>query len=295
MPPLDRDAIDGKLDPIGKIVNRPPRKRGTIAVALAATWLSVVILAALTAQWLPLEKYSVPVGDPRLPPSLTAEFLGTDALGRSVLSRMIYGARVSLLVGVLSVLIAMLVGGSIGLVAGYVRGKVESVVNVLMDSLLAFPPLFLLLVLNAVFTQSMKLLIISLAAVITPTFYRLARANTRQFAEREFVEAARSMGAPSGRIMLREVLPNIIFPVASYSFLMVAVVAVAEGSLSFLGLGIPAPVPSWGGMISAGREFLEESPALVFVPAGALLLTVLSFNVIGDRVRRHFDVRESGL
>lgn len=262
------------------------RTRSRWSVTLAIVWLSVVVLVALLADLLPLEAYSAPVGEPRLGPGFRLdEPFGYDHLGRSVLSRLAYGARVSLLVGAGAVSIAMFVGGMIGLIAGYRRGKVEAVLNVLIDSVLAFPPLFLLLAVTAIYQQSMLTLIGGLGVVVLPAFARLSRASTLSFAQREFVMAARSMGASSLRIMFRELAPNVIRPLASYGFLMLATAVVAEGSLSFLGMGVPPPRPTWGGMIAAGRQYLSTDPHLVFVPAIVLVLTVHSVNIIGDRFR----------
>jgi peptide/nickel transport system permease protein len=138
-------------------------------------------------------------------------------------------------------------------------------------------------------------LIIGLSLLGIPAFARLSRASTLALAEREFVVAARAMGARHRRIMVRELLPNVALPLSSFAFLYMAIVIVAEGSLSFLGLGIPPPQPSWGGMVNDGRPFLYTNPYLVFIPAACLLFTVAAFSVLGDRARRRFDVRESAL
>jgi peptide/nickel transport system permease protein len=284
------------LDPVGRLVARPPKRRGRWLFWLAAGWLVVISSLAILADVLPLEPYAVPIGPPRQPPFWTwSEPLGTDQLGRSMTSRLIYGARVSLAVGVAAVTIGILVGGLVGLVAGYFRRATESIIGVLIDTMLAFPPLVLLLAITAVMTQSFRSLVIGLGVVSIPAFARLSRANTLPFGQREFVIAARSMGARHGRVLFREILPNVAFPVASYAFVVLAAVIVGEGSLSYLGLGIPPPQPSWGGMIASGRDLIATDPYLVFVPAAALLLTVFSFNVVGDRARRRFDVRESML
>lgn len=253
---------------------------------MAVGWLAVVVLMAMFADLLPLADYARPVGEPRQVPGFRwPDPLGYDHLGRSVLSRVAYGARASLLVGVGAVSIAMVVGGTIGLVAGYRRGKVEAVLNVLIDSVLAFPPLFLLLAVTAIFQQSLVTLIGGLAVVVLPAFARLSRASTLSLAQREFVMAARSMGASPLRIMFRELAPNVVRPLASYGFLMLAAAVVAEGSLSFLGMGVPPPQPTWGGMISSGRQYLSTDPHLVFVPAILLVLTVHSVNIVGDWFR----------
>ena len=265
-------------------------------VIAAAAWLALVCGLALVADRLPLHAYFLPVGAPRVAPGLHwPEPLGTDYLGRSMLSRVIYGGRVSLTVGIGAVAIGMVGGGLIGILAGYFRGWVESLTNIVIDAALAFPPLVLLLAITGIMTQSLRTLVIALSILSIPSFARLARANTLVFARREFVLAAHAIGATDLRIIVREILPNVIFPIASYSFVIVAAIMVAEGSLSYLGLGIPPPQPSWGGMIAAGQPFIATAPTVVFVPAGALLLTVLSFNVIGDWARRRFDVHESRL
>jgi peptide/nickel transport system permease protein len=296
MPPADT-AVEAPekprangLDPVGQAVSRPPRRRGRVALALSAGWLGLVVVAALGADLLPLHPYDVPVGPARQGPGLDSiALLGTDPLGRSQLSRLVYGARVSLAIGFASVLLGLTVGGFLGLAAGYFRGKVAEAVAILADTLLAIPPLFLLLAITAIFTQTLPTLVAALAVLTMPTFIRLARANTLSFASREFVDAARALGGGHGRIMFRELLPNVVLPLASYSFLVVAVVVVAEGSLSFLGLGIPPPQPSWGGMVSAGRDLLATQPEQVFIPSTALLFTVLSLNVLGDHARRRYD------
>jgi len=274
----------------------PVRRPRDILVKLAAGWLVLIVLLALFASVLPIPAYDVRIDRPALGPSLDlARLLGTDALGRSTLSRLIYGARVSLAVGFVSVLIGMVIGGTLGLLAGYLRGAFEKIANILTDSLLAYPPLVLLLALTSTMGSSLRSLVISLGLLAVPTFTRLARANTMAFAQREFVTASRALGGRRLRIVFREILPNVVFPVASYAFVMAAVLIVAEGSLSFLGLGIPPPSPSWGGMIAAAKDRLATQPQLVFIPAAAMFLTIFALNVVGDRARRRFDVRESAL
>lgn len=295
--------------PVSAVVEDPPsaaaetgkpmpriRRSRNMLLKIAIGWLVLIVVLALSASLLPLPGYDVRIDKPGLGPSLDfARLLGTDNLGRSMLSRLIYGARVSLAVGVVSVLIGMIVGGTIGLLAGYLRGWFDKVAAIVTDSLLAYPPLVLLLAITSTMGSSLRSLVISLGLLAVPTFTRLARANTLAVAQREFVTASRALGGRQMRIVFREIMPNVIFPVASYAFVMAAVVIVAEGSLSFLGLGIPPPAPSWGGMISAAKDRLATQPHLVFIPAAAMFLTIFSLNVIGDWARTRFDVRESAL
>jgi peptide/nickel transport system permease protein len=263
---------------------------------LAAGWLALVTVLALVADWLPIERYTVPVSSPRQPAFRTwSEPLGTDALGRSELSRVIHGARVSLLVGIVAVAVGMVVGSAIGLIAGYFRGRLDAMIGIVTDAFLAFPALVMLLAIAATLGSSVRNLIIALAVLTIPAFVRLSRANTMVFAGREFIQAAHAMGARHRRILARELLPNVALPVASYAFILIAVVIVAEGSLSFLGLGVPPPQPSWGEMIATGRNDLDRAPHVVFVPAGVMFLTVWSFNVLGDYARRRFDAKEAAL
>lgn len=272
------------------------KRSGKILVRLAIGWLALVGLLAIFADLLPIPSYDVRIDRPALGPSWDlAGLLGTDALGRSTLSRLIYGARVSLAVGVVSVLIGMVIGGVLGLLAGYLRGWFEKVVIIITDSLLAYPPLVLLLAITSTLGSSLRSLVISLGLLCVPSFARLARANTLAFAQREFVTASRALGGRALRIVFREILPNVVLPVASYAFVIAAVVIVAEGSLSFLGLGIPPPSPSWGGMISTAKDRLGTQPHLVFIPAVTMFLTIFALNVVGDRARTRFDVRESAL
>lgn len=270
---------------------QPRRRRRKVGFWVAVGWLAVIIAVSLTADLLPLRAPSeAGVAGFLQNPSLSwPEFLGTDALGRSQLSRLVYGGRVSLLVGLGAVALALVVGGTIGVLAGYFRGRLERVVDLLTDSALAIPALVLLLTISAVFGQLFRNLVLSLAFLVTPAMIRLARANTLAYAHRDFVVAARALGAKDRRIIAKEIVPNVVLPLLSMTFITIGVVMVAEGSLSFLGRGIPPPTSSWGGMIAAGRAKLETHPAQVFVPAAALFVTVLALNTVGDRLRGRFE------
>lgn len=267
---------------------------------LCVAWLVVVVVAALTADLLPLAEArdsSKTLADPsRLRPDLlSAHPFGTDSQALDILGGVIYGARVSLQVSLLAVVIGTSLGGLLGIASGYFGGKLDSVVGVLTDSMLAFPPLILLLAVVTAFEPGVLTIAGALALLGIPTYTRLARANTLRLTQQEFVVAARALGAGHGRIIMRELLPNVIRPLLSFSFIIIAVLIVAEASLSFLGVGIQRPTPTWGNMISAGQGELDTAPHLVFVPATVMFVTVYSLNRIGDRARQLWDPRESAL
>jgi len=274
--------------------------RFDLGLWLSLGWLALVIVSAAIADLLPLaesKNVSKTLGTPTLQrPDLFSEHpLGTDNQGLDILGGVIYGARVSLIIGIGAVLIGMTVGGTIGIAAGYFRGKLETVVNVLTDSMLAFPPLILLLGMVAVLEPSVRNVTIALALLNIPTYIRLSRANTLVYAQREFVLAARALGDRNRNIIFRELLPNVLLPVVSFAFLIVAVLIVAEASLSFLGLSVQRPNPTWGNMIAAGQDNFDDHPHLVFVPGAVLFLTVFAFNRVGDRARELWDTRQAKL
>ena len=282
-----------------------------ISFWLALMWLFAVTLVALTADVLPLPPYdhmdlsrqaAAPgtVGDAPVHNGngnvKKAEFiylLGTDTMGRDIATRLIFGTRVSLTVGLITPCIGMVTGGILGLLAGFYRGRFESLLMMTMDALLAFPALVLLLVITFCFGSGLKNIIMAMGFLSIPHFSRVARANTLRFAGREFVQSARMLGQSDLSIMVREILPNITMPLIVYALLVVSYMIVAEGTLSFLGLGVPPPTPSWGGMIAEGKEMLDEAPHICLLPASILFLTVLSFNIIGDAFKRVLDSKEA--
>jgi peptide/nickel transport system permease protein len=200
-----------------------------------------------------------------------------------------------LTVAIVAPLIGLVIGGALGILAGYFRGRFETVVVGGVDVLLAFPPLVLALAITAYLGQTVANLTYIIGILSIPAFTRVARAATLSLAKREFILAARAMGATEIRILLRELLPNVILPLMAFFLLAVAVTIVVEGALSFLGLGVPPPAPSWGGMIGEGRESLETAPRIAFLPALFMFLTVLCFNLVGDTLRALTDPRQAAL
>ena len=286
---LSRGVDAADLSPV-----RLPRRIGGLFIA-AAVWIALLALAAIFASLLPLpDPTNIDMLGKRAPPSLE-HWLGNDQLGRDVLSRLIYGARFSLIVGLLAPVIGVVVGGTLGLLAGYFRGRLETFIVGGMDVLLAFPPLVLALAVTAYLGQSVWNLTWIIGVLGIPAFTRVARAVTLSLGEREFVTAARALGATHSRILLRELLPNVALPLLAFFLLGVAVTIVVEGALSFLGLGVPPPAPSWGSMIGEGREALDIAPRLAFLPAAAMFLTVLAFNMVGDTLRALTDPRPGAL
>jgi peptide/nickel transport system permease protein len=291
---VETDSVNRDDGPAPNL-RRSLRAKTSLLVYPAAAWLLIIGLGAATASWLPLPDPAQPDYDAIATGISPDHWLGTDNLGRDNLSRILFGARASLLVGLSGVALGMLVGGGLGVIAGYRRGRFDYILMVITDSLLAFPGLVFLLSLVALLGASLQNLLVALAVLATPIFIRLARANTLVIAEREFVTAARAYGCSPWRILLRDIAPNVVLPVAAYGFIMIGIFIVAEGSLSFLGLGIPPPTPSWGSMIAGGRTDLFDAPHVALVPSAVMLLTVLSINLLGERARKGFDVRGSNL
>jgi peptide/nickel transport system permease protein len=267
------------------------RKKRSLIVWASYAWLVSTIGLAVIAGLLPLASYGVPVGASRLGPQLGSLdlLLGTDSFGRSVLSRCIHGAQVSLLVGTVAGLAGLTIGTFLGLLGGYLGKRVDWFISLVTDAMLAFPPLIMLLALASILTPSLTTILIGLTLVTVPSFVRLARANTIAWSSREFVRAAKNMGAGNTRILVKEILPNVLPALGAFFPTVVAALIVAEGSLAFLGLGLPPPQPSWGGMINEGKSLIATSPHLVFVPAAVIFLTVFSLNQVGDHLRLRFD------
>jgi peptide/nickel transport system permease protein len=270
------------------------KRRLGVVFWISVAWIAVVILGAILASVLPIKNPDNPLAVPALSPGVHYP-LGTDDLGRDVLARIVFGARVSMIVGFTSIAIGLLVGGTLGVIAGYYKGRIGRLIMGCMDVLLAFPALVLALAIVTFLGQSLRNVVIAIGVLAVAPIARVIRASTLTFAEREFVTAARAQGAKNTRIIVREILPNVALPTLSFGLVAVAVAIVAEGGLAFLGLSVRPPTPSWGGMINEGRSYLQQAPQISLIPAAVMFLTVLAFNFVGDSLRARFDVRQGAL
>jgi peptide/nickel transport system permease protein len=295
----DTHAEAEALGPLGTgaVPSGPRRRRHGYGVLfwLAVAWIVAVVIAAAFATVLPVKDPLFPDVVDKLSTPTLEHPLGTDGLGRDALSRLVFGARVSLIVSVTAVGVGMFVGGTLGMLAGFVRGWFDTAFVAVINVILAFPALVLLLALVAFMGQSLTVISLVIGFLSIPAYARVARANTLAVAQREFVMAANTMGASRPRILFREIAPNVVLPVAAFGLVAMGIVIVAEGTLAFLGLSVEAPDPTWGGMIAEGKRHLSTSPHVALVPSAAMFLTVLSLNFVGDALRRRFDVREANL
>jgi peptide/nickel transport system permease protein len=261
------------------------------AAAFGAAVLLLVLVLALGAPWLaPYDPMATSWSAVRKAPS-AAHWFGTDEVGRDLLSRVIWGARASLSAGLVAVLIAVAVGLPLGMVAGYAGGWVDAVIGRLTDAMLAIPFLILAIALAAFLGPSLGNAMIAIGVTATPIFVRLARGQVLQARAEDWVEAARAVGNPRARILVRHILPNILPPVLVQATLTIASAIIAEASLSFLGLGQQPPAPSWGSMLNTAQRFLTQAPWMALFPGAAIFLTVLAFNLFGDALRDALDPR----
>lgn len=223
-------------------------------------------------------------------PSLN-HLLGTDELGRDTLSRVIYGSRVSLMVGVIAVSISLIIGSALGLIAGYGRGLIDTVIMQIMDALLAFPTLALALAITAMLGPSLNNTMIAIGITGIPAFARLVRGQVLSLRDLDYVQAAQASGGSNYRIVMQHILPNTMAPIIVQASITIPAAILAEAGLSFLGLGIQPPTPSWGAMLNTARGYIQMSPWLSIVPGVAIFITVLAFNFLGDALRDILDPR----
>ena len=261
--------------------------------------VAVIVGAALFAPWLapypPNEQFfeGLTLEGAPLPPN--AEFwLGTDQLGRDLLSRLIYGARTSLVVGVLANGVAVLLGTVLGVTAGYARGVVGSVIMRFTDLMMAFPALLLAIALAAIFQPSLLIVALVIAMVNWVQIARVVYTETTALAERDYIEACRALGANWPRILFRHIVPHLVPTVLVYATLGIATTVLLEATLSFLGIGVRPPEPSWGNIIYENQTYFATAPWLVFIPGAAILLLALAFNLVGDGLRDALDPTQRG-
>lgn len=255
---------------------------GTILILLQ---MIIAIFAPFLAPYDPYEqnlmKMTLPVGT-------EGHLLGTDNFGRDILSRLIFGSRISLVVGLSSVLFGLLIGVTLGLIAGY-YSKLDNLIMRLIDIMLSFPGVLLALAIIAMLGPGLINVIIAISIWSIPTFTRLVRSQVLQIKEYEYVLAAEALGVKDHIILIKHILPNCIGPIIVYATLRIASAILSAAALSFLGLGAQPPLPEWGAMVSAGRSFIYNAPHMIIVPGLAIMMLVLSFNLVGDGLRDAFD------
>lgn len=290
MATLAIDALPAEAGP-GRRAWRRLSRRGSAVFGLVVVVAFVVI--ALAAPWIaPYDPVATSWGAIRKAPS-AAHWFGTDELGRDVLSRVIYGARASLLAGVVSVLISLALGVPIGLAAGYIGSYTDGLISRITDAMLATPFLILAIAFAAFLGPSLTNAMIAIGISATPIFIRLTRAQVLSVKVEDFIEAARAVGNPHWRVALRHVLPNVVPPLIVQATLAIAAAVIAEASLSFLGLGQQPPAPSWGSMLNTAKNYIEQAPWMAIWPGLSIFVLVLSFNLLGDGLRDALDPRHA--
>lgn len=263
-------------------------------VTVSALFILLVVIVAIFGPWLaPYDPYDQDLSQSLAQPS-QAHLLGTDALGRDVLSRLIYGSRNSLMVGIVALGVAALFGMSLGLLAGYFTGWVNTAIMGFIDALMSFPMILLALVLATLLGGGMKNVMIALGIAMMPGYARLMCGETLSVKENEYILAGRAAGSSNLRIMLRHILPNCLPPLIVLATMQIGAAILAEAGLSFLGIGIEPPAAAWGLMVEDGRPYLLTNPVLSFAPGLSIMLVVFAFNMVGDGLRDAFDPRLRG-
>jgi peptide/nickel transport system permease protein len=274
--------------PSRRALRRLLRRRGAVVgMVVIAAFALLAILAPLVSPYDPLATNWALVRKP----ASAAHWFGTDELGRDIFTRVVFGARASLMAGLVSVSIALTVGVPVGMVAGYRGGFIDSLISRITDAMLACPFLILAIALAAFLGPSLSNAMIAIGVTATPIFVRLTRAQVMNVKVEDYVEAARAIGNPPWRIALFHILPNILPALLVQATLSIAAAIIAEAALSFLGLGQQPPAPSWGSMLNSAQRFLTSAPWMAIWPGLAIFLTVLSFNLVGDGLRDALDPR----
>ena len=277
-------ALSPRQLAVRRFLRRPVAVAGLVIIVL---FVAIAVFAPFIAPYDPIATSWSAI---RKAPSV-AHWMGTDENGRDVFARVIFGARASLLAGVISVLIAAGIGVPTGLLAGFAGGWTDTILSRIVDAMLACPFLILAIALAAFLGPDLTNVMIAIGVSTAPRFMRVSRAATMDAASNDYVEAARALGNPAWRVAVRHILPNIVPPVLVQGTLAIAAAIIAEASLSFLGLGQQPPAPSWGSMLNAAQRFLTQAPWLAVFPGLAIFLVVLSFNLVGDGLRDALDPR----
>jgi peptide/nickel transport system permease protein len=269
-------------------------RRLNLSLSLGLMLLALVLIGTLGASLIARHDPNQTFPGMSLMPPQRDFVLGTDSIGRDVFARVLYGGRVSLSVAVPSVAMALALGLLLGLPAGYLGGRVDQVIMRLLDILFAFPAILLAITMVAILGASVRNLVITIGIIYAPRMARIVRAPTMSVKERDFIEAARALGAPDLRVVLRHVLPNVSSPVIVEVSLALGQVIITETALSFLGLGPPPPNPSWGAMLSDSRQFMEFASWTVWAPGAAIVLATASFLLVGHGLREALNPRQQG-
>ncbi|MFC4625591.1 ABC transporter permease [Daeguia caeni] len=276
----------------GRIIRRPLAAFGLVIIF-------ITVFAAVFAPWIapfnPNEQFfdGLTLEGAPLPPDSKFWF-GTDLVGRDLFSRLIYGAQTSLIIGVVANGIAVAIGSTVGICAGYFRGLVETILMRFTDLMMAFPALLLAIVLAAIFKPSLWIVALVIAMVNWVQIARVLYTETRSLSERDFIEAERAMGAGSARIIIKHILPHLFSTMIVWATLGIATTVLLEATLSFLGIGVQPPTPSWGNIIFENQTYFTSAPWLVFIPGAAILLLALAFNLVGDALRDVLDPTQQG-
>ena len=282
-PVIPASQSPGRLA-VRRFLHRPA---AVIGLAVVVIFIATALLAPWIAPFNPVKTSWTLI---RKAPSW-AHWMGTDEDGRDVLSRVIWGARASMMAGVVSVAIAAGIGVPSGLIAGFLGGRTDMVLSRIVDAMLAVPNLILAIALAAFLGPSLENAMIAIGVTAAPVFMRVSRGAAMDVITYEYIEAARALGNPAWRVMLRHVAPNILPPVLVQATLAIAGAIIAEAALSFLGLGQQPPLPSWGSMLNSAQRFLSQAPWLAVFPGAAIFLCVMSFNLVGDGLRDALDPR----